>query len=171
MRLFTLSIALFFISAAGHGQSVSRDALLVDVTTHAGDQARFVEGSGVSFFVSLNRPAYLALIFKNASGKRVQLYPTPNTPLIRQNAGAYLPFALSSQTLRVSAPFGHESLTVVASNRSFPALPGIVVRGFRELEWSESQWERWLRSYPAQCKCEFAVGQVSFSTFANGISR
>ena len=171
MRAFSLSMGLLFISAAGHGQPAPRNALHVEVTTHAGDHARFVAGSGVSFLVSLNRPAYVALIFKNASGKRAQLYPLPNTPPVRQEAGAYLPFAHFSQTLRVSPPFGRETLTVLASDRAFPTLPSDSAQGIREAEWSESRWEKWLRSYPARCECEFAMSQVSFNTFADGMTK
>lgn len=171
MRAFSLSIGLLLVSAAGHGQSVPRNALHVEVTTHAGDHARFVAGSGVTFLVSLNRPAYLALVFKNASGKRVQLYPPPNTPPVMQNAGAYLPFAQLSQTLRVSPPFGRETMTVLASDRALPTLPGISAPGFREVEWSDPHWEKWLRSYPDQCECEVATSQVSFNTFADGMTK
>lgn len=171
MRAFSLSIGLLLVSAAGHGQSFPRNALHVEVTTHAGDHARFVAGSGVSFLVSLNRPAYVALIFENASGKRVQLYPPPNTPPVKQDAGAYLPFSHFSQTLRVSPPFGRETLTVLASDHALPTLPGISALGVREVEWPEAQWERWLRSYPAQCGCAFAMSQVSFNTFADAMTK
>lgn len=171
MRVFTLSIGLLLFSEVGHGQSVPRKALHVEVTTHAGDHARFVAGSGVTFLVSLNRPAYLTVVFKNAAGKRTHLYPPPNTPPVPQDAGAYLPLAHFSQTLRVSPPFGRETMTVLASDRAFPALPGHSAPGFREVEWSEPQWEKWLRTYPAQCKCEFAISQVSFNTFADGTTK
>lgn len=148
------------------GQSKPEKLITADITTHAGDQARFIEGSGVSLFVSLNQDAYVFLVHENETKVRTLLYPADPRSDLRQDAGNYLPLKNFTTSLRVSPPFGRETITMLVSDRAFPSLPTTSSRTLRTLSWPDEQWQAWLKTYPKQCGCQFVIDQVSFVTFS-----
>jgi hypothetical protein len=91
------------------------DVIALEVTTHLGDSQTFREGD-----------AYLVLVYQDAAGNLLKVFPDPSNPSGFVRAGRFLdfPFKGSSFRLRVTAPFGTESLWVFAANSPFPVLEG-----------------------------------------------
>jgi hypothetical protein len=102
------------------------DVIALEATTHLGDSQTFREGDAVSFLLSLDRDAYLVLVYQDAAGNLLKVFPDPSNPSGFVRAGRFLdfPFKGSSFRLRVTAPFGTESLWVFAANSPFPVLEG-----------------------------------------------
>lgn len=165
--IISIAYGMMLLTTIAQGQSLSTNSIRADITTHAGDHARFIEGSGVSFLVSLSQRAYVLLVLENGSNLRTQLYPAQSMPNVRQDMGDYLPLTNFSTTLRVSPPFGRETVTMLVSDRPLPPLPIASNGAFSTLSWSNEQWRTWLQAYPNQCGCQFVIDQVSFTTFAD----
>lgn len=165
--IFSIAYGMMLHPTIAQGQSLSANLIRADITTHAGDHARFIEGSGVSFLVSLSQRAYVLLVLENESNLRTQLYPARSMPDVRQDVGDYLPLTNFSTTLRVSPPFGRETVTMLVSDRPLPPFPVVSNGALGTLSWSNEQWRAWLQAYPKQCGCQFVIDQVSFTTFAD----
>jgi len=101
-------------------------AIALEVTSHLGDGQSFREGDNVAFLLSLDRDAYLLLVYQDAAGNLLKIFPDPSNPSGFMRAAQFLdfPFKGSSFQLRVTAPFGTESLWVFAASAPFPALEG-----------------------------------------------
>lgn len=106
----------------------SANIISLEVTSHLGDGQTFREGDVISFLLSLDRDAYLLLVYQDAAGNLLRIFPDPSNPSGFVRAGRFVdfPFAGSSFRLRVTTPFGHESLWVFAASTPFPRLEGAI---------------------------------------------
>lgn len=112
------------------------------MTSHLGDGQTFREGDIVSFLLSLDHDAYLLLVYQDAAGNLLKIFPDPSNPSGFVRAGRFLdfPFKGSSFRLRVSPPFGTESLWAFAASSPFPVLEGKMQNDGAVLFEKNVQW-------------------------------
>ena len=108
------------IAIAESQQVPSDNSINVSITTHLGENQTFSEGDEVSFLINLDRDAYLLIVYQDAAGALVPLFPTNDQG--RFKAGDFLPFPDENMGLRfvVAAPFGQEKIWVFAASEPFP---------------------------------------------------
>ena len=94
----------------------------VAITTHLGDAQKFRKGDEISLLLSLDRDAYVLLIYRDAAGRLTRLLPLPGTTDQHMATGAFLPFPDRQAGLRltVTPPFGQEAVWVFAASTPFP---------------------------------------------------
>lgn len=92
----------------------------VELTTHLGDQQKFVEGDEIQFLLSLGSDAYIYMYYVDAKHKITQILPNPNQPGHYYSAGYFLtiPEYINTYRFTISEPFGSESIWVFASDIS-----------------------------------------------------
>jgi hypothetical protein len=90
----------------------------IEITTHLGDQQVFATGDVISFFISLDKAAYLYAFYQDASGQLFQILPGPALADHYFQAGFYIPFPPQNTAFQfqVQAPYGEEQLWVFASD-------------------------------------------------------
>jgi len=98
-------------------------AIEVSITTSLGDDQSFRAGDELSLLLSLDRDAFVILLYQDAAGELVQIFPGADTDGGRVTAGDFQPFPPRNLGLRlvVAAPFGQERLWAFASETPFPA--------------------------------------------------
>lgn len=95
----------------------------IGITTHLGDQQRFIRGDDISFLVNLNKDAYLLILYQDADHHLWQLVPNDFNPYNFFKAGDYLTIPNESLPYKFIAapPFGKETLFAFASDHPFPS--------------------------------------------------
>ena len=90
----------------------------IEITTHLGDKQTFLQGDIVSFFLSLDKAAYILVVYQDAAANRFQVIPNRYQQDHHYQAGLFIavPPAAAGYQFRVSAPFGEETLWVIASD-------------------------------------------------------
>ncbi len=80
------------------------------------------EGDEISLLLSLDRDAYVLLIYSDAAGRLTRLLPLPGKTGQRMTAGAFVPFPDKRAGLRltVTPPFGREAAWFFAAGTPFP---------------------------------------------------
>lgn len=91
----------------------------IEITSHLGDQQNFVEQDVISFFISLDRAAYLYGFYQDASGDVYQLIPGKAQAEHYFQPGFYIPFPAEDSAFQfvVQAPFGEEQIWLFASDQ------------------------------------------------------
>jgi hypothetical protein len=91
----------------------------LSVTTHLGDKQSFREGDLVSFYVNLDRDAYLTIVYQDAGGQLSVLLPNTLHPENFFHAGLFIPIPNEQNPFqfRITPPFGKETLWVFASDK------------------------------------------------------
>jgi len=132
---FSLFISLFApvnAHAAGpHKYPITRKLpITLEITTHLGDNQNFVSGDTISFFVSMDRDAYLLIIYHNARKELIQILPNAYNKKYFYKKGNFfqIPNEKKPFKFKISAPFGKEKIMAFASSRSFPNLQGITTK-------------------------------------------
>ena len=117
-----LAMLLWLGSATAQPPLTPAAPINVAVTTHLGDAQRFRQGDELSLLLSLDRAAYVLLIYRDAAGRLSRLLPLPGKTDQHMTAGAFLPFP-DKQTglhLTVTPPFGRETVWFFAAGSPFP---------------------------------------------------
>ncbi len=98
----------------------------VELTSRFGDNQTFQEGDLLSWYISFDKPAYLLLVYQDAAGNLIQIYPAAGQNPAPLAAADYLelPGKLLDIDLRVSSPFGQETLWAFAASAPFPKQAG-----------------------------------------------
>lgn len=98
----------------------------IDITTHLGDRQVFAEGDLVSFFLSLERDAYVYLFYRDAENNLLQLLPNAGMPAHLYRGGMFMPLPSAEQAYQfiVVPPFGDELILAFASDNGHIELPG-----------------------------------------------
>lgn len=119
-------IILLFAAIPGLLRAGEPGDIHIDVTTHLGDVHRFYDGDLLSFLVSIDTDAYLAVIYQDAGGNSILLLPNIRQKNNLYKKGIYLsiPEADAGFTFKIQAPFGKERLWVFASVTPMPLLKG-----------------------------------------------
>lgn len=120
--IFSLTLGGSVISAETFPKN---EPLRVAITTHLGDEQHFREDDEISLLVSLNRDAFLLLVYQDASGSLVKLFPVRKNDNGWMKAGDFMPFPRRIDGLRlvVSPPFGEEQVWAFIAAEAFPAKP------------------------------------------------
>lgn len=120
-----VALLAWFLASA----TLAAGTIDVAVTTHLGDRQIFRAGDTVSLLVSLDRDAYLVIIYQDAAGNLLQLLPNPKTGNPRMTAGLFaaIPSAQAPYAFTIAAPFGEEHIHVFAASKALPALPGLTM--------------------------------------------
>ena len=113
------------IPANTHADKGKHSAFNLAITTHLGDAQTFQEGDIVSFYVSLDNDAHLAIIYQDAGNHLYLLIPNAMYANNFFKAGLFIPIPNEQNPFqfRIAAPFGKETLWVFASNQPLPPLP------------------------------------------------
>ncbi len=104
-------------------ETVSEENLNViplELTTHLGDQQRFVSGDEIQFLLSLGQDAYIYMYYIDASDNITQILPNENQKSNFYRAGYFLTIPEYENLYRftISKPFGKETIWVIASDQS-----------------------------------------------------
>jgi len=99
---------------------LTRQPVNIEITTHLGDQQVFVENDAISFFINIDKPAFVYVFYQDASGIVFQLMPGKAQLNHFLNPGFYIPFPAKKSSFQfvVSAPFGKEQLWIFASDQA-----------------------------------------------------
>jgi len=142
----------------------------VKITTHLGDIHTFVEGDVVRYLVSLNRDAYILMIYEDANRALYQVYPDSSMEDGFLHAGIYLqiPGNAEKEKFVVTAPFGNETMWVFASNKPFPGLYSPrYQKGFFLLNHSLDDIRNNLKNYAENMDAGFGETKMDIETFSN----
>ncbi len=103
-----------------------RQTVNLQLTSHLGDQQRFEQGDRVSFLLSLDRPAYVYLFYRDSEHNVIQLIPNEHQPQNHYQPGLFkpLPGAKAGFSFSIQAPFGEDRVWVFATDRQVEPLPG-----------------------------------------------
>ena len=118
-----LLFALLFLVNHGLIASEQRNKILhkinIELTTHLGDKQIYIDRDTISFFISIDKPAYLYAFYQDASGSIYQLMPGLAQTDHFFSAGFYIPFPANDSPfkLQVQAPFGKETFYIYASDQ------------------------------------------------------
>ncbi len=111
------------LSGASHTQ---KGAIKVEITSEYGNGQTYIEGETINYFASLNRDAYLLLVYEDAGGNLLQIFPNSRSNIQRFTAGSAIqvPEEDDPFEFEISAPFGREQVFAFASTKPFPELSG-----------------------------------------------
>ncbi len=142
-------------------QNTSLEKIGLEITSHLGDHQTFLSGDTLSFFINLERDAYLLVIYEDASGQLTQIIPNVKNETGFYSSGLFIPLPEENASYRfkVQAPFGQEKVWVFAANLSFQKVKGRrLTKGLIALQSDISAIKkRILRNKPT------AFGEASFT--------
>lgn len=101
-------------------------SITLELTSHLGDGQTYMEGDTISYFVSMDRDAYLLLIYEDAQHNLIQILPNRYSGSGHYMAGRFIevPGGKDPFEFVIEGPFGLESVWAFAASRPFPALSG-----------------------------------------------
>ena len=71
-------VTLFCTTTQAQNTDASKpDAVDLEITTHLSDQQIFVDPDVISFFINLDKAAYLYAFYQDATGQLFQIMPGP----------------------------------------------------------------------------------------------
>jgi len=110
-------------------------AIHVTITTHLGDEQHFREGDEISLLLNLNHNAYVLLVYQDAKGNLIKLFPVRKNDNGWVHAGDFIPFPRRTDGLRlvVAPPFGEERVWAFAAAKAFPAQPLLDIPNIKAL--------------------------------------
>jgi Domain of unknown function (DUF4384) len=128
-RHYWLTVLLVFVASffciSVFATETGPSDINVTITTHLGDDQHFQAGDEISLLLNLDRDAYLLLVYRDASGNLVKLFPVRKNDNGWVPAGDFIPFPRRADRLRliVSPPFGEEQVWAFAAAEAFPGTP------------------------------------------------
>lgn len=136
IRFALVAILLFFVhdnlalaqnAMSSNASKNILETLDVDITTHLGDDQVFNEGDKISFFVNISQTAYLTMLYKDATGRVLQIIPNQKDKKSLYQAGMFIKVPKDSATFEfvVQPAFGKEQAWVYATDKPLVELPGI----------------------------------------------
>ncbi len=105
------------IKSAGKEASFDDPASLLNVRVWT-DKKEYKNSEKIKVYIRGNKPFYARVIYKDASGKTVQLFPNPYSSdnYFRGGTVYEIPSGEDRFDLEVSPPFGSESITIYAGS-------------------------------------------------------
>ena len=112
--------------SSGVALSEPHQPIDINITTHLGDVHDFNQGDTISFLLSLNRDAYVLVIYENADGEIIQLMPNEAMQNSFFKAGLYItiPAHDSAFVFKVQKPYGKETIWAFASSAPMQTFDG-----------------------------------------------
>ena len=100
-----------FISLA-HGNAEKTKNIQIEITSYLGDKQVFQRGDELRFLLSLDRDAYLYVLYQTADNQLIQLIPNPNRQnnLFKADIFIEVPDKSAAYQFIVRPPFGHEAV-------------------------------------------------------------
>ncbi|HEY9050631.1 MAG TPA: DUF4384 domain-containing protein, partial [Gammaproteobacteria bacterium] len=153
--IICLTIMILFcnLSFAQNSNTKALEQVTIEITTHLGDKQSFVEQDVISFFISLNRAAFLYGFYQDASGHVFQIIPGKAQPEHYFQPGFYIPFPPQNSSFQfvVQAPFGEEQLWVFASEQGQLEFKGKdTSQGIKLLKMGHKEIENYIRASSSQ---------------------
>ena len=110
-----------------HAASAIQNTIDIEVTTHLGDKQVFQQGDVISFLISLDRDAYVLMIYEDAEHNLLQIIPNRHRKSSRYETGLFMSVPSRDEPFEfvVNPPFGKETIWVFAAEKSFPELNGV----------------------------------------------
>ena len=121
------ALFMFFILNVAQAETTIQNTIDIEVTTHLGDKQIFQRGDVISFLISLDREAFVLMIYEDAEHNIVQIIPNRYRQNNRYKTGLFMSVPNRDEPFEfvVSPPFGKETIWVFASDQSFPILDGM----------------------------------------------
>ncbi|WP_455207759.1 DUF4384 domain-containing protein [Kaarinaea lacus] len=121
-----MMIGISFFCSATQASPDNAQSINVEITTHLGDKQTFQQGDVVSFLVSLDRDAYVLIIFEDAEHNLWQVIPNPHRASGHYKSGLFISVPDRNEPFEfvVSPPLGKETIWVFATEKALPELPG-----------------------------------------------
>ena len=141
-----LSLAMLLPLATN---TYAQSAFELEITTHLGDKQTFRAGDTLSLLISINREAYLLLIYQDANGDLIQIMPNARHDNNFYQAGFFfgVPNAQENYRFEVKPPFGRETVHAYAFATVSPQLEGdLLADGFKKLSAPFSELDQKLRT-------------------------
>ena len=117
--------------------SFSNGEINLQISSHLGDGQTYMEGEKISYFVNIDKSAFILLIYEDAESNLIQILPNKYSTNSYYQAGSFLeiPAAQDRFEFIIEAPFGVERVWAFASSKKFPEFAGMqVVNGLKVLE-------------------------------------
>lgn len=127
---------------------IIRQAVNVEITTHLGDQQVFVEKDIISFFINIDKAAFVYVFYQDATGAVFQLMPGKSQVEHYFKPGFYIPFPSEKSSFQfvVQAPFGKEQLWIFASDQGKLRFKSISsVQGIKKLNQSFFELTKYIK--------------------------
>lgn len=121
-----LNIVLSLISipvAHSENSNVKKNLLTVDITTYLGDNQTFLENDQISFLVSVDKEAYIVLVYQDSEQNIRKIYPSGEAlSSNRLQAGMFheMPPKSDQTVLLISPPYGEDTIWAFATEQPLP---------------------------------------------------
>lgn len=124
--LLSIAIGVNYFCSIAHATPDNERSINVEITTHLGDKQTFQQGDVVSFLVSLDRDAYVLIIYEDAEHNLWQVIPNPHRTSGHYESGLFISVPDRNEPFEfvVSPPLGKETIWVFATEKALPELPG-----------------------------------------------
>ncbi|VAW68581.1 hypothetical protein MNBD_GAMMA09-3211 [hydrothermal vent metagenome] len=123
-RLILSCLLMFSVVAAAEKNTLQ--SINIEITSHLGDQQQFQQNDVLSFLLSLDKDAYVYVIYEDALQQLVQIIPNNIQQSHFYKAGFFIsvPAENSAFQFIVQPPFGKETLWVFATDSASVTLAG-----------------------------------------------
>jgi hypothetical protein len=113
-------------AALSSGGPAVGGAINVEITSSFGNGQTYTEGDVINYFASLDRDAYMLLIYEDAGGNLLQIFPNSRSgnPTFAAGSAIQVPQESDPFEFEISEPFGREQVFAFASTEPFPELSG-----------------------------------------------
>ncbi|VAW59321.1 hypothetical protein MNBD_GAMMA11-3435 [hydrothermal vent metagenome] len=117
---------LFLLSTTVCAGKKLTQTIHIEITSHLGDQQVFQQNDIISFLLSLDKAAYVYVIYQDASRQLTQIVPNKLQPVNFYRAGVFIavPAENSAFQFIIQPPFGKETLWVFATDNASLVFPG-----------------------------------------------
>jgi len=115
----------------------SKGEINLQISSHLGDGQTYMEGEKISYFVNIDKSAFILLISEDAESNLIQILPNKYSKSNYYQAGSILEIPADQDPFEfiIGAPFGVETVWAFASNKKFPEFVGIQdAHGFKVIE-------------------------------------
>ena len=136
LKAVAAALLILLIINFSHADTAIDNTIGIEVTTHLGDKQTFQKGDVISFLISLDRDAYVLMIYEDAEHNLLQIIPNRYRQSNRYDTGLFISVPNRDEPFEfvVSPPFGKETVWVFASEQSFAELQGMELEnGLRKL--------------------------------------
>lgn len=120
-------------SAADGGHNIQ-----IEITSYLGDKQVFQQGDDLKFLLSLDRDAYLYVVYQTADKQLVQIIPNKNKKDNFFKADIFIEVPTQSSTFQftVSPPYGYEKVYAFALDKNISLEGKVLSNGLKRLSLS-----------------------------------
>lgn len=120
------------------------NSINLELTSQFGDSQVFQTGDELSFLVSLDRAAYLYVIYQTSQGDLIQLIPNAAIPSHYFSADIFIPIPSDQSKVKftVGKPYGHEVVYAYAVDTSVQFKGQAIGNGLLKLSMTTEQLKK-----------------------------